>query len=198
MPKDAYEYGVWKTARIQYNYHISVGKIYYSVPHQYIKKDIRLRITQNRIEVFFDHQRICCHRRRYGRPGQYVTIEDHMPPNHRQAGEWNRQRFVNWAKKIGPHTMTVIERLLDKYRVEQQAYNGCLSILKLTDKYTEAELEATCQQALNIIHVPMYKNIKRMIEVKTTSKQAITNTNPVDDQQDHAFLRGWEYYKERD
>lgn len=198
LPKDAYEYGVWKTAKIQYNYHISVGKIYYSVPHQYIKKDIRLRITQNRIEVFFDHQRICSHRRRYGRPGQYVTIEDHMPPNHCQAGEWNRQRFVNWAKKIGPHTMTVIERLLDKYRVEQQAYNGCLSILKLTDKYTEAELEATCQQALNIIHVPMYKNIKRMIEVKTTSKQAITNTNPVDDQQDHAFLRGWEYYKERD
>lgn len=38
LPKDAYEYGVWKTARIQYNYHISVGKIYYSVPHQYIKK----------------------------------------------------------------------------------------------------------------------------------------------------------------
>ncbi len=198
LPKDAYEYGVWKTARIQYNYHISVGKIYYSVPHQYIKKDMRVRNTQNRIEIFHQHTRVCTHRRRHGQAGQYVTVEEHMPINHRQAGEWNRHRFIKWATMIGPQTAVVIERLLDHYKIEQQAYNSCLSILKLTDKYTEKQLEATCEQALSIIHTPKYQNIKRMIEVKTTSKQAITNTNPVDDQQDHAFLRGWEYYKERD
>ncbi|RLK62418.1 IS21 family transposase [Atopobacter sp. AH10] len=199
LSQDPYEYGVWKTARVQYNYHISVDKNFYSVPYQYIKKDVRVRITQNKIEIYFNHQRITSHRRRYGYPGQYVTIEEHMPINHRQAGEWNRQRFVQWAKKIGPYTEKVIVRLLDKYRVEQQAYKGCLSLLKLTDSYTEAELEATCQQALNIIETPTYKNIKRIIQVRQCAKEDNhPDSTSNSDDSTHAYIRGGNYYREKD
>lgn len=47
-----------------------------------------------------------------------------------------RERFRRWAGKIGPNTYKVIDRLLTSRRVEQQAYRGCMSILKLSDRYS--------------------------------------------------------------
>ena len=199
LPKEAYEYGIWKSARVQYNYHISIDKIYYSVPYHYIKHDVRVRITQHRIEIYHNHTRICSHPRRHGRPGQYVTVEEHMPLNHRQASEWNRQRFVGWARKIGPSTQQVIERLLDSYRVEEQGYNSCLSILKLTDNYSEQELESACEQAISIIYAPRYRNIKRIIQARSTHQtQNLPHSTPPLNESDHAYLRGENYYRKRD
>ncbi len=72
---------------------------------------------------------------------------------------------------MGTHTTLVIERLLDHYKVEQQAFNGCLSILKLTDKYTEKQLESVCEQA-------------------DDSQQPINQP----DTSQHDYLRGQDYY----
>lgn len=63
-----------------------------------------------------------------------------MPENH-QLFTWNGERFKRWAAEIGPHTYQVIESLLNRYKVEEQAYKGCLSLLKLSDKYTATRLE---------------------------------------------------------
>ena len=122
-----------------------------------------------------------------------------MPINHRQASEWNRHRFIKWANTIGPHTTLVIERLLDHYKVEQQAFNGCLSILKLTDQYTEKQLESACEQAISIIHTPKYRNIKRIIETQSThqSKDSQQPMNQPDTSQ-HVYLRGQDYYGKKD
>lgn len=197
LPKERYEYGTWKTARVQYNYHVSVEKMYYSVPFQYIKKDVRIRMTQNHIEIYYQGQRLYTHPRKYGHPGKYVTVEAHMPLNHRQAKEWNRSRFINWAKQIGPHTEKVIRRLLDSYKVEQQAYNGCLAILKLTDKYPDLELEAACKKALTIIHTPTYRNIQRITEMNHKLRQTQDKATPpeLSDTPDYLYIRGEDYYK---
>ena len=54
---------------------------------------VDVRITRSTIEVFFDGNRICSHRRLYGRANQYSTIEEHMPPSHQQYVQWNGERF---------------------------------------------------------------------------------------------------------
>lgn len=56
-----------------------------------------------------------------------------MPLNHKKAGEWNDDRFRRWSDKIGPITYEVIDQLLNHNKAEQQAYNGCRSMLKLAD-----------------------------------------------------------------
>jgi len=167
--------------------------MYYSVPYEYIKHKVNVRITQHLIEAFFQQTRICSHRRLIGQPGQYATNKDHMPANHRQANEWSAQRFIGWAKKIGPDTQTVIERLLDSYKIEQQAYNGCHSILKLADQYSQPRLEATCKKALSLIYSPRYRNIKLIIQASPVKLQPL-----VKDNQDHAILRGNDYYGKGD
>lgn len=95
LPKEPYEFAVWKQATVQLNYHISIDKMYYSVPYEYIKHKIDVRITRNIIEVYYKKKHICSHRLLYGNPGQYSTNMDHMPLNHKKAGEWNGDRLEN-------------------------------------------------------------------------------------------------------
>jgi hypothetical protein len=37
LPAAPYELAMWKIATVQFNYHISVDKMHYSVPYEYIK-----------------------------------------------------------------------------------------------------------------------------------------------------------------
>ncbi|MDZ7581417.1 MAG: hypothetical protein U5R30_12585 [Deltaproteobacteria bacterium] len=47
--------------RVQFNYHVAVDKMHYSVPYEYIKHKVDVRVTRNIIEVFFNNLRICSH-----------------------------------------------------------------------------------------------------------------------------------------
>ena len=122
LPAKVFELSSWKIATVQYNYHVSADCQHYSVPFEYIKRKVDVRLTRNMVEVFFEGSRICSHVRLYGRQGQYSTAEAHMPPNHQQYTRWNGERFRNWAAKIGPSTAAVTETILTGYKVEQQGW----------------------------------------------------------------------------
>jgi hypothetical protein len=131
LPPRPFELATWKVATVGPNYHISVEKMNYSVPYEYIRQKVDVHITRNTVEVFFGGNRICSHVRLYGRANQYSTTEAHMPPNHRQYSQWNGDRFRRWAGKIGPNTGMVVSAILSGYKVEQQGYKSCLGLLKL-------------------------------------------------------------------
>jgi transposase len=81
LPVNQYELEVWKSLIPGFNYHVSVDKNFYSVPYEYIKHEMDVRITRSIVEVFYNNHRICSHPRLYGRAGQYHTIPEHMPEN---------------------------------------------------------------------------------------------------------------------
>ena len=55
LPATCFELSDWKVATVQFNYHIAVDKMYYSVPYQYIKNKVDVRITETTIEIFMNH-----------------------------------------------------------------------------------------------------------------------------------------------
>ena len=93
LPATPFEVAEWKIATVQFNYHIAVDKMYYSVPYQHIKNKVDVRITDTTIEIFYKHNRIASHRRLSGRPGMYSTVTEHMPEDHQKYLEWNGERF---------------------------------------------------------------------------------------------------------
>ena len=135
LPADPYELSQWKIATVGPNYHIAVDKMNYSVPYEYIKQKVDVRLTRNMIEVFFNGNRICSHVRLYGRLNQYSTNEDHMPPDHKKYVAWNGERFIGWAAKMGHNTETVVRAILSSYKIEQQGYKPCLALLKLAQVF---------------------------------------------------------------
>lgn len=187
-----FEYATYKTCTVQFNYHIAIEKNYYSVPYEYIKQKVEVRMTRKVIEVYYKGTRICSHTRLYGRTNQYSTNVDHMPPSHQAAMEWDGNRLRNWAKKIGPSTFEVVDRLLKSYRVEQQGYTGARSLLKLSDKYSKDELEEACRKALTCLTLPRYQNIKLIL----SASQYMKETKEIENQNDSdgAYLRGASYY----
>ena len=49
----------------------------------------------------YHQQRIASHRRSFGKQ-EYTTLAEHMPPGKLFFADWDSDRFVNWAAKIGP------------------------------------------------------------------------------------------------
>lgn len=198
LPVSAYELATWKIATVQFNYHISLAHMQYSVPYEYIKHKVDVRITKGVIEVFFNQHRICSHPRLYGRPGQYHTIQDHMPEKHKQYVEWNAERFLSWAHNVGPSTTATIQAMLAYHRVEQQGYKACMGVLKLADKYSLPRLEAACARALSYTPHPSFKNVSTILK---TGQDTIVEQNKATENQanegdpnKHGFTRGANYY----
>jgi hypothetical protein len=193
LPATPYELAEWKQATVQYNYHISVDKMLYSIPFEYIGRKVDVRVTDKTIEVFYSHNRIASHRRLYGRPGQYDTIVQHMPEDHQQYLEWIGDRFRKWAKNIGISTYKVIDAILTSSRVEQQNYRGCMGILKLADKYSVERLETACRKSLLYTASPSYKSIKNILSTgqdKPEPEQPKTEFT----HNSHGLTRGASYY----
>lgn len=193
LPATPYELAEWKQATVQYNYHISVDRMLYSIPFEYIGRKVDVRVTDKTIEVFYNLNRIASHRRLYGRPGQYSTIVEHMPEDHQKYLEWNGDRFRKWAEKIGNSTYRVIDAILTSSRVEQQNYRSCMGVLKLADKYSVERLEAACQKALSYTAQPSYKSIKNILTTGQDKVQPV-NDKTETTQNNHGITRGANYY----
>jgi transposase len=198
LPVSQYELAMWKIATVQFNYHITIEKMHYSVPYEYIKQEVEVRITRQVIEVFYHNHRICSHPRLHGQEGQYSTITEHMPTEHQQYLQWNGERFIAWADKVGPHTVTTVKAVLASHKVEQQGYRSCMALLKLADKYSITRVEAACARALSYTPSPSYKNISTILKSGQDKLNQSPAQSPEDTKSDHyGFTRGADYYGEQ-
>ena len=194
LPTTPYELAEWKSATVQFNYHISIGGMLYSVPYEFIKRKVDVRITDSVVEIFYNHNRIASHRRLYGRKGQYSTVTEHMPEDHQKYLEWNGDRFRKWAQKIGSNTYKVVDAILTSQRVEQQSYRSCMGLLKLANKYSDQRLEAACKKALTYTASPSYKSVKNILAAGK-DKDGISDPNNETHPNPHAITRGADYYR---
>lgn len=200
LPAYPYELAEWKQATVQFNYHISCAGMLYSVPYEYIKRKVDVRVTDKMVEIFYNNNRIASHRRLYGRKGQYSTVTEHMPPSHQQYLEWNGDRFRKWAERIGENTYQVVDAILTSKRVEQQSYRSCMGLLKLADKYSVNRLEAACRKALSFTASPSYKSIKNILDTGSDRAEPDDNgneatTKTTSTRNSHALTRGADYYR---
>ena len=99
-------------------------------------------------------------------------------------GRWDRR---------GTHQ--VIQGIFDSYRIEEQAYKSCLSLLKLADKYSTERLEHACRAALERIPSPRYKNIRLILESGNDKAADPSARSPkaICDES-YALVRGASYY----
>lgn len=149
LPPTAFVQKFTTEAKVQPNYHIVIGKErhYYSVPFRYIGKRVKVVYDTDHVEIYLDHTRIAVHTRSY-RNNFYSTDPTHMPEKHQHVRGWNEPFFLEKASHIGPNTTSSIHRILSQPVFKQQAYNSCLGVLRLAEKYGTERLEAAAERAL--------------------------------------------------
>jgi transposase len=150
---------------VQRNYHIQLteDKLYYSVPHQYAGKKVKVLYDNHVVEVYCDYQRIAIHKRAAGGKA-YTTREEHMPPHHvhmREVNGWTRESLLKQARKIGEYTERAASHMLGNSIYMEQNYKACFGMLMLVKNYTSTRVEAACRRVAGSgrINYSMIKNI---------------------------------------
>jgi len=149
-----------------------------------------VRSTATTVEIFHRGERLASHPRSR-LPGRHTTAAAHLAPAHQAVAGWNAQRFLDWAARIGPHTQTVIERVLQARAHPQQGYRTALGILRLAKAYGNERLEGACQRAARL-QVVTYRSLASILK-HGLDRQRITPTQAHLPLQ-HANVRGPAYY----
>ena len=164
LPLTPYILRRFEQPRVQLNYHVYLraDRHYYSVPHTYRRKTVKLAYSARTVEIYHNNERIAAHRRDR-RPHGYTTTVHHMPSAHRTMVEWTPERFRRWARGIGAHTEMVIAAQLAAAMVPEQSFKRCLGILSLAKRYGADRLEAACRRA-DQYGIRTYRSIKSILE----------------------------------
>jgi len=192
LPERPFEYGEWKRATVNIDYHIDVERHYYSVPYTLRGFEVDARFNTATVEIFHQGKRVASHARSFLK-GRHTTLQEHLPPSHREYREWPPSRLIGWATTIGPRTAEVVETILSAGAYPVQGYRRCLGILRLGKKYGEARLESACARALSL-RALSYQSIESILKTGSEKlplrKKANTPALPLF----HDNIRGPGYY----
>jgi transposase len=133
-PKESFFIPEIKEATVHPDCHIQVKNCFYSVPWQYVGKKVRV-VLGKQLEIFdiFTLERIAVHS--LGRKlGERKTNELHWPPEKKEHCDFNIDRGLQEAKKVGhktyemvnylfslPHPLVYLRRVQGLLRQYQQA-----------------------------------------------------------------------------
>lgn len=191
LPATHYQFARWFKETVNGSYHVCVYQHHYSVPYDYVRKSIDIRVTHKTVECFYREKSVARHLRD-NTPSTYTTIDGHRPEAHRQHALWNEERLQAWACQIGPGTHALIRKLFENTKRHlHQKERSALGILRLSHQYDEQTLEYACQQAL-LLETCGYSSVHALIKryrtkIKNTNDQAYETPA-------HGNVRGPDYY----
>ena len=193
LPSLPFQIAKWVYGRaIGLDFHVVYEKNRYSCPYQYAeKKLVDLRITESTLEIYCRDERLTTHNLfpEYVK-NRYSTHEEDMPPEFRKIQPWDDERIRNWAARIGPNTLKVINCIFSNVPIKEQGYNPSLSILKLSNKYSDCRLETACELALTRgIRSPRYHHINAILSANQDTYYLEQKALPGVDDSSMGYLR---------
>jgi len=149
LPAERFEIGVWRTLKVDLDYHVPAAGHFYSVPYRLVGQKVDIRLTAAMVEIFQQGVRVASHARSLAPTETAVTIPEHRPKAHRKYLEWTPSRLLGWADAAGPHTAELFRRILAAKPHPEAGYRACLGLVRLGGKHTLKRLEAAAVRALH-------------------------------------------------
>ena len=192
LPAQPYVIRRFKSLKVQFNYHIylSEDKHHYSVPYRYRGRQVRVIYNDSVVEIFTNNQRLAFHKRDRTANG-YTTIKEHMPARHQLMSDWNPDRLITWAHKLGEYVEVVIAHILQRAEHPEQAYKVCLGILNLSKTVETERLNKACRKVLEFGNYSL-KGIRNILKNKLEEQQI--DCFETFEHPNHQNIRGNSYY----
>jgi transposase len=191
LPTEPYVFAEWRMRRVGIDYHVEIEDHFYSVPYQFARSEVEVRLTGRTVEILVKGERIAAHLRGSGN-GKHTTIPDHMPSSHRRYADWTVGRIRRDAALIGPSTAALCELILERRPHPEQGFRSCLGILRLARAFGVARLEAAATRAIEIGALT-YGSIRSILDRKLDRSAAsprAADGAPII----HPNIRGARYY----
>lgn len=192
LAQDRYEIKKQAVVTVLNNGHVmlSEDKHYYSVPHFFMRKKVKILYSKTNVEIFHKYNRIAVHLR-IRSPYNYSTNSEHLASTHKFTTEWSADRFIRWAASIDKNVELLIVQVLNKKQHPEQAYKSCQGILSLSKKIGNERLASVCSLALDY-GIYSYSMVKTIMEKGLDLPQAEQVEKQIPQ---HNNIRGNDYYK---
>lgn len=189
LPISRFEVFDYCSAKVPDNYHVNIkgdNNHYYSVPYQLLRQSVIIKYSFDKVIITdMNGDMVAVHNRSYSKYTEYITIDEHMPLNHKIAKNI-KTKDSNWylimSKVIGYHVEKVIAAILASKRHPEQAYRSCMGIISMhiDHRYTDKEIELVCKEAYEL-NTMTYSYVQRRL--KELHKKDNDNNN-------HENIRG--------
>jgi transposase len=191
LPAGAFETSEWRTVRVNVDHHVDIDKHYYSAPYALVHETLEARVTARTVELFYVGKRVALHA--YSKePYRHTTDPSHRPPNHKAWVEADPGELIAWGGGVGPHTQTLVRRILDRSPFPEQAWRSARGLRRVGEQYPQERVEEACRRAL-LFGATSYKPVQRMLKSEL-------DLRPLQDEStdaasvDHDQIRGPEYF----
>jgi len=191
LPTYPFILATWKTAKVNLDYHIEVTKHYYSVPYWFVGRRVEVKLSEQLVEIFFEHSRIAVHPRSMA-CYRHSTLPEHMPPEHWAYKCQSKERFLAWAEQIGPQTYQQANTIFDKRVHKEQAFRSLKGLQRLATSYGTKRLELACHRA-NTFGMTGLRRLKAILK-SHLDEVPISVESPEAAVVNHENLRGQKYY----
>lgn len=101
----------WREARVHPDSTIAVEGAFYSVPHTFRGKKVRVKVTGRQVEVFFGLERVALHGRDRSKKGMRVINSAHLPPQSAAYREVTPQNLLSQARFLASSLHSLLDEL---------------------------------------------------------------------------------------
>jgi len=191
LPATRYQFGQWKTARVNIDYHIEAERHYYSVPYALVHRQVDVHLTGETVEILHRGVRVASHVRS-NETGKVTTLTEHMPKAHQRYVGRTPSRLLEDAQQTGPYTGQLVAAILAAKRHPEMGYRSCLGILRLAKTYPAERMEAAAQRALRA-RAYNFRSMDSILK-NQLDRLPLPGDPPAQTAVDHDNIRGADYF----
>jgi transposase len=100
LPADDYDAGEWKEATLHADCYLLIEGVYYSAPHTHRHKRLRVKLTENQVEIFLNLERVAIHPRNRHKDGRRIRLDAHFPAASQAYYEATPQKLLSQSRFI--------------------------------------------------------------------------------------------------
>jgi transposase len=146
LPLDRWDRLIWYQPKVGDDWKVQINKAFYSVPYQYIGKQVTAYQNSTEVVIFYNYEEIARHRRAK-HEWERVNNAYHGPPNYQDYLDSTSVGVKRWAKIIGNPTSALVEIILNQKNVD--GLRPARALCALSKSYGNSRLNKACQRALH-------------------------------------------------
>ena len=190
LPLEEFKMSSVGSRKVYHDCHIYVEYNYYSVPFEYVGKEVEIELTDNLLKIFYQSKEIANHPRQEGK-GKFCTTDSHYPQYKRMSETEYQERYQAKMAEIGPYAEQLFFLAVQNHPREwARTVQGILFLLKT---YPKEILELSCKRALafGVYQYQIVKNIcangSYLLPVEFDFSESVEWVRPIKTKEEHVY-----------
>lgn len=145
LPQEEFKLSQVGIRKVYHDCHIYVDYNYYSVPFEYVGKDVEIELNKSLLQVYYRGKQIALHPRIEGR-GNFSTIESHYPKYKRYSQTEYQEKYQVKMRDIGEYAEQIFFKIIQEH--SNDWVRTVRGILNLVKRYPKEVVNLSCKRAL--------------------------------------------------